>query len=254
MFTPTVPEHGWSAAAHTVVEVVTDDMPFLVDSMTMALAEDGSHTVHVVIHPLFEVVRDVAGELRDVRGGDEGRQALTNDHESTGQVDQGGLETVQESWMHIEIDRVTDEDELAEIEARLQRVLRDNRDAVEDWPRMQAKLAEIVEELEAAPPTLPDPTELAPRHRRSCAGSATTTSRSSATGSTASSRTATSSRSARSRGPGWASCAATSCSPRRSRSCPRRCASAPRSRDCWCWPRPTPRPRCTGRPTSTTSG
>ncbi len=95
-----------------------------------------------------------------MRGGDEGRQALTNDHESTGQVDQGGLETVQESWMHIEIDRVTDEEELAAIEARLQRVLRDNRDAVEDWPRMQAKLAEIVEELEAAPPTLPDPTEL----------------------------------------------------------------------------------------------
>ena len=159
MFTPTVPDHGWSAAAHTVVEVVTDDMPFLVDSTTMALAEDG-RTVHVVIHPLFEVVRDVAGELRSVRGGDEGHQALTNDHESTGQVDQGGLETVQESWMHIEIDRVTDEDELAAIEARLQRVLRDNRDAVEDWPRMQAKLAEIVEELEAAPPTLPDPTEL----------------------------------------------------------------------------------------------
>ncbi len=159
VFTPTVPDHGWSAAAHTVVEVVTDDMPFLVDSTTMALAEDG-RTVHVVIHPLFEVVRDVAGELRSVRGGDEGHQALTNDHESTGQVDQGGLETVQESWMHIEIDRVTDEDELAAIEARLQRVLRDNRDAVEDWPRMQAKLAEIVEELEAAPPTLPDPTEL----------------------------------------------------------------------------------------------
>ncbi len=63
VFTPTVPDHGWSAAAHTVVEVVTDDMPFLVDSTTMALAEDG-RTVHVVIHPLFEVVRDVAGELR----------------------------------------------------------------------------------------------------------------------------------------------------------------------------------------------
>ncbi len=160
VFTPTVPEHGWSAVAHTVVEIVTDDMPFLVDSTTMARAEDG-RTGHVVIHPLFEVVRDVAGDLREVRVGEEGRSALTNDHESTGQLDQGGLETVQESWMHVEIDRVTDEDELAAIEARLQRVLRDVRDAVEDWPRMQAKLAEIVEELEADPPQLQDPTEVA---------------------------------------------------------------------------------------------
>ena len=37
VFTPTVAEHGWSAGGHTVVEVVTDDMPFLVDSVTMEL-------------------------------------------------------------------------------------------------------------------------------------------------------------------------------------------------------------------------
>ncbi len=41
VFTPTVPEHGWSAGGHTVVEVVTDDMPFLVDSVTMALTDRG---------------------------------------------------------------------------------------------------------------------------------------------------------------------------------------------------------------------
>jgi glutamate dehydrogenase len=39
VFTPTVAEHGWSAGGHTVVEVVTDDMPFLVDSVTMELNE-----------------------------------------------------------------------------------------------------------------------------------------------------------------------------------------------------------------------
>ena len=104
VFTPTIPVHGWSASGHTVVEIVTDDMPFLVDSMTMALAA-ADHTVHVVIHPLFEVVRDVAGELRDVRVADETKQREV-DHESNGHLDDGGLETVQESWMHIEIDRV----------------------------------------------------------------------------------------------------------------------------------------------------
>src|SRR4051794_2013640 len=39
ILTPTVSDDGWSADGHTVVEVVTDDMPFLVDSVTMALDE-----------------------------------------------------------------------------------------------------------------------------------------------------------------------------------------------------------------------
>ena len=37
VFTPSVSVNGWSAGGHTVVEVVTDDMPFLVDSVSMAL-------------------------------------------------------------------------------------------------------------------------------------------------------------------------------------------------------------------------
>ena len=61
--TPNVDEHGWSAAGHTVVEVVTDDMPFLVDSVTMYLAQH-DHGIHLVIHPQLRVERDVAGDLR----------------------------------------------------------------------------------------------------------------------------------------------------------------------------------------------
>ena len=63
VFTPTVSEHGWSAGGHTVVEVVTDDMPFLVDSVTMEL-NDEHREVHIVVHPQILVRRDVAGELR----------------------------------------------------------------------------------------------------------------------------------------------------------------------------------------------
>ncbi len=161
VFTPSVPEHGWSANSHTVVEVVTDDMPFLVDSMTMAL-NAGNHSVHVVIHPLFEVVRNVVGELREVRVGaePEPEAKLDSGLDSTGHVDDSGFETLRESWMHIEIDRVTDDGELAEIEATIQRVLRDVRDAVEDWPRMKSRILEIVADLEADPPELPDPGDL----------------------------------------------------------------------------------------------
>ena len=43
-------------SGRSVVEVVTDDMPFLVDSVTMELTRLG-HTVHTVIHPQLLVER-----------------------------------------------------------------------------------------------------------------------------------------------------------------------------------------------------
>ncbi|CUR56351.1 Glutamate dehydrogenase (NAD) [metagenome] len=146
VFTPTVAANGWSAQGHSVVEVVTDDMPFLVDSLTMALADD-HRNVHVVVHPQFDVERDITGELADVRPADEGGE--------------GGEETslLRESWMHIEIDRVPDSAEFAELEAALQVVLRDVRESVEDWDRMQTQIRSIVDELDASPPPLSD-TEL----------------------------------------------------------------------------------------------
>ncbi|MEZ5092125.1 NAD-glutamate dehydrogenase [Nocardioides sp.] len=147
VFTPTVQEHGWTAGGHSVVEIVTDDMPFLVDSVTMALAED-QHTVHVIVHPQFEVVRTITGEMLQVHATSVGVTQEDLD---------AGHEVVPESWMHVEIDRITDEQDLADVEASLQRVLRDVRDAVEDWPRMQGRLLDIVAELEEHPPPgLPD--------------------------------------------------------------------------------------------------
>ncbi|MFN8194415.1 MAG: NAD-glutamate dehydrogenase [Nocardioidaceae bacterium] len=142
VFTPSVPQHGWSAAGHTVVEIVTDDMPFLVDSVTMALA-GLERTVHLVVHPMFDVLRDIAGDLKDVAY--ELEPGLGKDD---------GLVILPESWMHIEIDRVSDDEDLVEIEHALRSVLRDVRDAVEDWPRMQARLLDIVADLKEHPPTV----------------------------------------------------------------------------------------------------
>ena len=62
--TPTVEENGWTCS-HSVVEVVTDDMPFLVDSVTNELTRQG-RGIHVVIHPQVVVRRDVTGKLIEV--------------------------------------------------------------------------------------------------------------------------------------------------------------------------------------------
>jgi glutamate dehydrogenase len=142
VFTPTISEHGWSANAHSVVEVVTDDMPFLVDSVTMELANQ-QRNIHVIVHPQFEVTRDITGTLQSVRAADEG---------STGAGDDT---TLRESWMHVEIDRIPEDEDVAAIETALQNVLRDVREAVEDWERMHAQVLAIVDDLQQNPPPLP---------------------------------------------------------------------------------------------------
>jgi glutamate dehydrogenase len=142
VYTPTIEEHGWSSG-HTVVEVVTDDMPFLVDSVTMALTRRG-RSIHMVVHPQFVVRRDVAGELLEVC--DVGESAPITEMP----------DAVVESWMHIEIDRETDHGVQQEITDELRNVLRDVREAVEDWPKMRQRAEEIAAELEKAQLPVPD--------------------------------------------------------------------------------------------------
>ncbi len=135
------PGDGWSAGGHSVVQVVTDDMPFLVDSLTMELARQ-DRDVRLVIHPQMDVVRDITGELKSVVGIEDGSVAAPEG-------------AVRESWMQVEISRVTDEAEATALEEALQRVLGDVRHAVDDWPRMQAQAMQIVEELGHERPPLP---------------------------------------------------------------------------------------------------
>ncbi|MGB0101425.1 MAG: NAD-glutamate dehydrogenase, partial [Nocardioides sp.] len=131
VLTPTTAEHGWSADGHSVVEVVVDDMPFLVDSLTMELSRL-LHDVHVVVHPLFDVTRDITGALQEARPVADGVD---------GEV-AGGV--VRESWMHVEIDRLAEGEDIAEMEDAIQRVLRDVRESVEDWDKMHAQVDDIV--------------------------------------------------------------------------------------------------------------
>ncbi|PKH37185.1 glutamate dehydrogenase [Nocardioides alpinus] len=141
--TPTSAESGWSASGRSVVEVVTDDMPFLVDSVTMELNRLG-HNVHSVVHPQFSVDRDITGALQHVTSIAEDLHADTS----------RGSEAGAESWMHVEIDR-TDDAEAAEITEGVQRVLRDVRESVEDWAKMHAQVLAVVAGLTDDPPPLP---------------------------------------------------------------------------------------------------
>ncbi|MFF6999392.1 NAD-glutamate dehydrogenase [Streptomyces sp. NPDC008313] len=133
--TPTVEENGWTCT-HSVVEVVTDDMPFLVDSVTNELSRQG-RGIHLVIHPLMTVRRDVTGKLLEVL---KTRPAGELPHD-----------TYTESWIHVEVDRETDRADLKQITADLLRVLSDVRETVEDWEKMRDSALRIADELPKEP-------------------------------------------------------------------------------------------------------
>ncbi|MFE0589234.1 NAD-glutamate dehydrogenase [Micromonospora echinospora] len=120
---------------HTVVEIVTDDMPFLVDSVTSLL---NSHhlDVHLLVHPLVVVRREPLGRLAEVAADVEPDDAIDGD--------------IVESWMHIEIDPIRDATQRDRLRTELQRVLTDVREAVEDWPKMRQQALDLAEELSAA--------------------------------------------------------------------------------------------------------
>jgi glutamate dehydrogenase len=120
---------------HTVIEIVTDDMPFLVDSVT-ALLNAHHLDVHLLVHPLIVVRREPLGKLAEVAAEVEADDAIDGD--------------LVESWMHIEVDPVRDAVARDQLRRELQRVLTDVREAVEDWPKMRRKATAIADRLAAA--------------------------------------------------------------------------------------------------------
>ncbi len=123
------------APARDVVDIVTDDMPFLVDSVRMELRRHGAATL-LVVHPQLRVRRDVTGSLREVLGVVDGERQAHDE--------------IAESWTHIEIARLGHGEDAA-LQRDLERVLGDVRVAVEDWSRMQAKAVQLADQLAMVP-------------------------------------------------------------------------------------------------------
>jgi glutamate dehydrogenase len=129
VYNPRAEEHGWSSP-HTVIEIVNDDMPFLVDSVTMEVNRQG-YTLHLFNHPIFATQRDEEGHLKSFAPpSKEGRL---------------------ESLIHVEVDREVDAARLKDLGTGILAVLADVRAAVEDWPAMRERMAEVVKELQSPP-------------------------------------------------------------------------------------------------------
>ncbi len=116
-----------ASAPRTIIEIVTDDMPFLVDSVSMAVRKAGLQ-LHGIIHPVFRVERDANGRLTGLGSADA----------AVGQA---------ESVMYLEIERVADGAALESLERALVTALEDVRASVGDWESMRARVLELADEL-----------------------------------------------------------------------------------------------------------
>ena len=131
-YNPARGRDGWSSP-HTIVEIVNDDMPFLVDSVTAAINE-GGREVRLVVHPILSVARDSKGSVVGL------------------DLPAGGQ---HESWMQIAIAREPDPAGRQALADRLEATLADVRRAVSDWLPMRRTLQATVDEAVAAPAPLP---------------------------------------------------------------------------------------------------
>ena len=133
--TPRANDDGWNPDGATVVQIVTDDRPFLVDSVTMEVLRQG-WSIREVFHPQFLVRRDLEGTLHGIVGANDADRDPT---------------VIPESWMHLEIlppARRDGRDSLvSDLEHGLLEVLRLVEEAVQDWQKMITRSEETIELL-----------------------------------------------------------------------------------------------------------
>jgi glutamate dehydrogenase len=110
-------------AGRSLLQVVTDDMPFLIDTVSMVVSTNLQ--IHAVIHPVLTVSRDAAGALQEL----------------------GGKQGHAESVMHFEIDRPADAAEQEQLKAQVEAALEDVRAAVNDWSAMREQALAVAAEL-----------------------------------------------------------------------------------------------------------
>ncbi len=107
-------------ASHTVIQIINDDMPFIVDSVTAELAAQNL-TVDILLHPILNVKRGKMGKFESVQG------------------------SLAESFIFIQLEQMLADDVALRLVARLHVILDDVRAATFDWRTMMTKMGEVIE-------------------------------------------------------------------------------------------------------------
>ena len=128
VFNPEIAKHGWESK-HTIVEIVVQDMPFLVDSVRMALSRL-SITAHLLLHYPLQTDRDKQGAITDFF-----------------KLGSKASASTEQTVFHIEIDRLTDKAAISALTDELHSVMEDVSLAVQDWRPARDKLLQVIKSL-----------------------------------------------------------------------------------------------------------
>ncbi|WP_370231613.1 NAD-glutamate dehydrogenase [Marinobacter nauticus] len=130
VFNPDLESDGWQST-HSVVFILHPNIPFLIDSLRMAInqREIGTHSIQ---HSILRVERDDNGKLKKLHT-----------------TRRASKDASYEAFIVLEIDRHSAPEDLRDLEQTLQKVLHEVRIAVGDFPIVKDKVSEIVKELDA---------------------------------------------------------------------------------------------------------
>ncbi|TNE35987.1 MAG: NAD-glutamate dehydrogenase, partial [Alphaproteobacteria bacterium] len=128
VFNPDAEADG-GGSAHTAIEIICDDMPFIVASV-MAEITDQDLEIEFLSHPIVEVYRDARG-LRQVELDADSDEGVFN----------------RESMIHMEVSFLPGEDQCAALAEAIEAVLSHVVLAVTDWKPMDARFTETLEEM-----------------------------------------------------------------------------------------------------------
>ncbi|WP_024793339.1 NAD-glutamate dehydrogenase [Tomitella biformata] len=128
-----LPNVGDYIETASILQVVTDDAPFLVESLTALLGSSGIGVDHIV-HPILLVERDEDGQLGRIHG-------------EIGDVAEAA-QGIPESWIHLELTG-TPRALLPQLELRVRELLADISWVVDDTTAMRAKMTAIAADLDA---------------------------------------------------------------------------------------------------------
>ncbi len=132
-----IPDTESIASERLVLDIVNNNMPFLVDSISGLLESCGLKS-HILLHPIFQVQRDEAGQIVEIKAPEAGDKKHSN--------------LSYESVIHCQIREGYSAETMAHLNEVLPQVLADIRNATSDWREMRAKVFEAAKDVEAHVP------------------------------------------------------------------------------------------------------
>lgn len=130
IYTPTIEKDGWTIG-HTIIDIVSDDMAFLIDSIVAEIVRHGQ-LIQMLVHPTLHVEYDSKGQIKSFKS----------------EYEEG---VRRYSLSHIELKGTLTDAQVEELRMGLLQVMEDVRNATKDWLPMKEMLRAAQRQLSNAP-------------------------------------------------------------------------------------------------------